>query len=109
VGRQGDVYLRRHALEAQHTLPIGGEAPTTQLAPGTTIGSRHIVETPSAKVHLRKDATPLQGPIVVAPEGLLISHPKHADFDIRLPGCYEVTFPQDMDAAEREEIRRRRD
>ncbi len=100
--RQGDIMLKRHPLGTD--LGTGADAPR-KLAPGAEIGSRHIVR-PGPAVLLRLRATELQGPIIVAPTGFYLEHPKHADFDVRLPGVYEVTFQQDLSA---EGLRRIRD
>jgi hypothetical protein len=105
VIRQGDVYLRR--LPIDEHVRHAGPAKTRQLAPGTSTGSRHVVtEDRGAQVLDRQDPGPLDGPLVLAPSGFYLSHPKHADIDCRAPGCYEVTFPVDKHAEELGEIRR---
>jgi len=100
--RQGDIMLKRHPLGTN--LGTGAKAPR-QLAPGAEVGSRHIVRA-GPEVLLRLKATELQGPVIVAPDGFYLEHPKHADFDVRLPGEYEVIFQLDLSAAT---LQRRRD
>lgn len=109
--RQGDVYIQR--------LPLNTELPGTseskrenpaQLAPGNTVGSRHILRSvPEVKILDRVGQGELAGPVFYAPNGFYLEHPKHADVDCSLPGCYEVSFPVDKHADELGEIRRRRD
>jgi hypothetical protein len=104
VIRQGDVMLRRHPIDKVFEDLI----PETirQLAPGESVGSRHVLREGNLKTFARKGATALQGPIVVAPEGFYLEHPTHAHVDCKLPGVYEVTYPRDMAA---EGIARRAD
>jgi hypothetical protein len=101
--RQGDVMLTRHALKTKfkETAPTQNR----QLAPGVSIGSRHVLRG-GPEVLTRLKATALQGPIVVAPQGFYLEHPTHGDIDCRLPGVYEVTYPRDFAA---EGLQRRRD
>jgi len=109
VIRQGDVYLRRLPLEQADVSQLTQRKPSDrQIAPGATVGSRHLVTNADATIYDRQ-GTELEGPIILAPNGLYLAHPKHADFDIRLPGAYECTFPVDEAARELGEIRRRRD
>jgi len=109
MGRQGDVYLKR--LTCDRKLVKGlRKTDNPQLVPGTSIGSRHTLRMDRGEeIYLRKNPSPLQGPIIYAPNGFYLEHPKHADFDCRLPGVYEVTFPADKVAEELGEIRRRID
>ena len=63
-----------------------------QLAPGTTQGSRHCVRD-LAKVRLYRPSnpTPLDGPVIEAPEGVTIEHPEHGD--VTLPaGVYAIVY-----------------
>ena len=100
--RQGDVMLTRHPLDKAIT---GTLTTNMQLAPGASVGSRHILRAGDLKVYARAGNV-LEGPLVVAPNGLYLEHPTHADVDCRLPGVYEVTYPRDFAA---EGIARRRD
>lgn len=94
--RQGDLMIQRLPLKNLKQFSLAGEA-SRQLAPGTETGSKHIVR-PGPKVHARQNASPLEGAVIEAPEGLYIEHPKHAHFDIGLPGCYVVTYQRDLSA-----------
>lgn len=102
--RQGDVYLRRHPVDYPRTSFY--EVPERQVAPGNTVGSRHVLRAGTAKLMRPTKADPLAGGLIYAPDGFYLEHPKHGDFDIRVPGCYEISFPQDLAAAQRA---RRRD
>ena len=105
--RQGDVYIQRLPIDE---VDVSGFEPTTerQIAPGTTAGSRHVVTSGDVSIYDRV-TDDLTGPVIVAPHGFYLSHPKHADMDIRLPGAYLCTFPVDEKARELGEIRRRQD
>lgn len=105
---QGDVYL--HRVAADH--PRGAKLGTRQVAVGTTVGSRHVVEGDGVEVYagvkLPGAVKPWPdvpesaylGPVVVAPEGLTLTHPEHAHH--RLPsGCYQVTYQVDPVAQRR--------
>lgn len=107
--RQGDVYLQRLPID-QVDVSQFKLLPAThrQVAPGTTVGSRHVVLSQDVEMYDR-GGDELTGPVLLAPNGLYLAHPKHADMDIRLPGAYCVTFPVDEQARELGEIRRRRD
>lgn len=102
VVRQGDVYLVRLPDNAK----LGKETKNRQLAPGTTKGSRHIVdgtaklftdwaapkelfeETAKALgVHRENILRALMGPAIKSDGAFRVTHPEHADFT--LPGgCY---------------------
>lgn len=102
--RQGDVMLTRHPLGTEFKQ-VGAETDNHQLAPGSTPGSRHILRK-GPTIKSRVGATVLTGPIVEAPAGFYLEHPRHGDIDCRLPGCYEVSYPRDFAT---EEITRRAD
>lgn len=106
-GRQGDVYFTR-VVDAH---PRGKELGTRQVAVGTTVGSRHVVEG-AVKVFegraLPKGFTApswttqaeLLGPVVVADEPFALTHPEHAHH--RLPaGTYQVTYQADYSTRQR--------
>lgn len=106
--RQGDVYMTRLPIHADLTV-FGRLKPTDnrQVVPDDdSIGSRHILRPGSAKLLKRLDGGPLDGPIIVAPDGFYLEHPTHGDFDVSLPGTYVITFPRDFS---KEEIVRLRD
>jgi hypothetical protein len=76
--------------------------PSLQLAPGTSQGSRHCLESLEGITVFRlADQTPLDGPILEAPSGLRVNHPEHGDVTLR-PGVYAVVYQR----AFAEELRR---
>lgn len=96
--RQGDIYLERIRAREEKWLPTVNR----QLAPGTSQGSRHIVEgavklftSPEARPTARSgDAVRLLGPQIEAPEAFTVAHPEHAH--ITLPaGIYQVSYQLD--------------
>jgi len=91
--RQGDIYIRKLAGVPSTAKLI--EKPMRQLAPGTSIGSRHCIKIEDmAKVRIYEDnRNPLCGPVIEAFGDIEIQHPEHGN--IVLPkdgGCYRVTF-----------------
>lgn len=107
--RQGDLRIIRlpdnFAVARKRDLkPV--EHPISQLAPGNTQGSRHILQnTACCEFYSLVSATPLDGPIVVTKEANAITHPEHGDV-VNLPaGCY--AFPGQRAFAE--ELRRTAD
>jgi hypothetical protein len=103
--RQGDVMLTRHPIGT--ALGQGEVTTNRQLAPGSTVGSRHVLRADRRLVlRNRQGATALQGPLVEATEGFYLEHPTHGHVDCRLPGLYEVTYPRDLAA---EGLQRRKD
>ncbi len=84
--RQGDIYIQ--CIEKMPDgYVIGG---SRQLAPGTTQGSRHIVEG-DVEIRRYKGGDALQGPYLRAKEAFTVTHPEHGDW--RLPaGLYSVTY-----------------
>jgi hypothetical protein len=100
---QGDV-----GIVCLAGLPAGCRLdpnPTAQLAPGETQGSRHCL-TDLAAVNLYRmgDATPLDGPVIEAPQGCTIAHPEHGDVTLP-PGTYGVIYQR----AYADELRRVQD
>jgi hypothetical protein len=87
--QQGDLYFARvTALPAGvHPWPFAHG----QLAPGTTQGSRHMVDLAQVRLWLLPAPTPLQGPLIEAPTGCVITHPEHGAH-IYPAGIYAVTF-----------------
>jgi hypothetical protein len=112
---QGDIYL----IALDTPLP-GKPYGSRQLAPGTTQGSRHIVEgdcdvlavdegeatkvlnrlVPATKGHRQ-----FVGPMVVAKDAVTIAHPEHGDRTLPA-GTYLVTYQRSY---ARDEIRRTMD
>lgn len=77
---QGDINILRLATLPEGVIPLSKNA---QLAPGTSRGSRHCIRAEDL-VHCEfynfVDANPLEGPIIVLKERILIEHPEHADY-----------------------------
>lgn len=110
---QGDVYL--HAVEADH--PRGAKLDDYQLAPGSTKGSRHIMEgevevyagrampanwvTPKwlSGLGVRPEDVAL-GPVVVVKSRATLTHPEHAHHSLPA-GVYQVTYQLDTRTAGR--------
>lgn len=102
VIRQGDLYII--ALES----PIPGGKPSShQLAPGTTQGSRHVVEgdcdvlsvdekkaldSIQKLVPATKGKTLFIGPMIEARGPVRITHPEHGDRTIPGDASYLVTY-----------------
>ena len=100
---QGDV-----GIICLDRLPAGCRAepkPAAQLAPGETQGSRHcLTDLASVRLYRLADATPLDGPVIDAPQGCTIAHPEHGD--VTLPaGIYGVIYQR----AYADELRRVQD
>lgn len=129
-GRQGDVYMLRlgpatkdkakileyvEALRASAkprenslmNLPreIGTMTHVRQVAVGDGIGSRHIAEGSLTVYSAPGGAYALVGPIVVAYEPWMLTHPEHGHFDFSA-GCYQTLYQRDYASERAEEIRR---
>lgn len=115
--RQGDVYLRPYRGQSLTYRYARGqviidratateEIQDRQLAPGTTQGSRHIVEGQGVRLfrHARPNH-PLIGPVLVVTDRCTITHPEHAHISLP-PGEWQVTYQDDL---MQEEIARVRD
>lgn len=87
---QGDVgFLRLAKLPAGVTKIA---KPSAQLAPGTTQGSRHCLTTlDGVTLYRLANPTPLDGPVIDAPNGCEVDHPEHGNVTLP-PGVYGVTF-----------------
>lgn len=105
VLHQGDVYLHRVADDHPRGKLLG----TRQVAVGTTIGSRHVMEGSGVEVFEGKKLPPsvkvmawcreqdLLGPVVVVTQEATLTHPEHAHH--RPPtasGTYQVTYQADF-------------
>ncbi len=103
--RQGDVMLYMCEPFSDDELDSWERTTDMQLAPGSSKGSRHIMEDPS-KVEIyitpRSRVEPLVGPRLRVLERTLLTHPDHNL--VSLPaGDYYIRFQRDL---EREEIER---
>lgn len=105
---QGDVYLHRVA----DSHPHGKELGSRQVAVGTTVGSRHVVEGEGVMVFAGQQLPPgvkepewvaqgsILGPVVVADGPFNLAHPEHAHH--ALPkGTYQVTYQADFQTQQR--------
>lgn len=102
VLHQGDVYLTR----VPKTWPRGDLLGTRQIAVGTNVGSRHVVEG-DVKVYAGKrlpdgfnlpdgaQISDLLGPVVEAGSETILTHPEHAHHALA-EGDYQVTYQWDM-------------
>jgi hypothetical protein len=105
IFRQGDCYIKK-----VEETKFGKPALSNQLAPGSSKGSRHIVEgaevftgweapasffAATAKrlgVNRERLVEALQGPAIVAKKSFTVTHPEHAD--VTLPAGHYVTWGQ---------------
>lgn len=63
-----------------------------QVAPGTTIGSRHILDSlDGVTAYTLRHASELDGPVIVTTEPRTLTHPEHGDCVGLPPGTY--AFP----------------
>lgn len=87
--QQGDLYFfKLHALPKDAAREV---SPSGQLAPGMTQGSRHCVDLSTVTLYRLTNGDVLDGPLIDAPEGVLITHPEHGHL-VFPPGVYGVTF-----------------
>lgn len=101
--RQGDVEI----------IYLGSERPASleetkvpsQLAPGTTKGSRHILVAKNVSAYKVSNPSPLEGPVLHCPEGMTVEHPEHGDITFNESGYYAITYQRAM----AEELRRQAD
>lgn len=106
VARQGDIYVERvAAIEGKGTA-----VKSRQLAPGTTKGSRHIVED-SPNVTLWESRPSLNGrasfqigPAIEAKGDFSVTHPEHAFIKFiigKATQFFQVWFQADFNRKER--------
>jgi hypothetical protein len=97
--RQGDIYIT--LLDA---LPKGAKKLKTfnlQLAPGTTQGSRHILDSSvGVTAYTLANATEFDGPILKLKSERTIQHPEHGDY-ILPPRLYAISYQRTQDAMDR--------
>lgn len=89
--RQGDVYLYPIAQSSLGTVwqALG----TRQLAPGTTAGSRHVIEG-DACLYERPSRSSFLGPWLEVRTRAVLTHPEHAHISLP-PGWYEVAYQRE--------------
>lgn len=100
---QGDVlFVRLNAVPAEWELD---NAPLTQLAPGTTQGSRHCLESLSGLTCYKPTTkNELDGPVIEATKAFVVTHPEHGH--VKLPaGVWGIVYQR----AHAEDLRRTRD
>lgn len=100
--RQGDLYI-----EKLDKLPAGckRKKPLAQLAPGTTQGSRHILDSlEGVAMYVKSDAAALDGPVLDCTLERTITHPEHGDVVLPI-GVYGITYQR----AYADELRRQAD
>lgn len=104
VIHQGDVYL--HRVPAEH--PKGKLLGTRQIAVGTSVGSRHVVEGAEVEVYEGKQypegfkepegcqPNALLGPVVVVKGGTMtLTHPEHAHHCVTGEQTFQTTYQFD--------------
>jgi hypothetical protein len=97
--RQGDLYITLLDGLPAKADQVEGEA---QLAPGTTKGSRHVLDSlEGVTMYKIRDANVLQGPVFSCVTERTVEHPEHGNV-ILPPGTYGVTYQR----AYAEELRR---
>jgi len=100
--RQGDVYIWLVSKLPQDAKPVKA---IEQLAPGTTKGSRHCLDSLNGvTMFVRLNANELQGPFMRLDCERVVTHPEHGDWRLP-PGLYEITYQR----AFADELRRVRD
>lgn len=90
ITRQGDLYFTKLAAVPHNARPW--TLPHGQLVPGTTQGSRHTVDLTQVRLWLLAHPTALEGPVIEAPEGVVIAHPEHGDHVYGFPCVLHVTY-----------------
>jgi len=77
---QGDINILRLDKVPDGMVRV---APTAQLAPGTSRGSRHCIKAEDLQYctfYGFLDANPLEGPVIVFNRSITIEHPEHRDY-----------------------------
>ncbi len=100
--RQGDIYVYRVADNHPREKKLGSH----KLAIGEGEGSNHFAE---GDIELFEGTTlpdwidekTFLGPVIVAPNGYMNTHPKHAHCDMRQGGTFQVTHQMDDRTLER--------
>lgn len=103
--RQGDVYIRMLSRVPKGAVAIS--TCPTQLADGTTQGSRHCLDsTDGVTAFARARPTEYDGPILRLDRERTLTHPEHGDW-VLPPGVYAIGYQRTIDSEER--IQRVRD
>lgn len=111
VGHQGDVYVCRVARHEdiyrycrllRDPRPRGAATAERQVAPGNTLGSRHVARGEGLRLWAPPPgASPLEGPTIEADGEWWLDHPEHAPHRYG-PGVFVVTYQREY----AEEVRR---
>lgn len=108
VAHQGDVYLHRVADDHPRGKLLG----TRQIAVGTTVGARHVVEG-HVDVYEGRELPPgftlpegateadMLGPVVVIHSSAVLTHPEHAHHALNC-GVDQVTYQWDATTRSRQ-------
>jgi hypothetical protein len=98
--RQGDVYIT--LLAGRPIDAVAEKATGTQLAPGTTQGSRHCLDSlVGVKFYRLPNPGMLDGPIIECRTERTITHPEHGDVVVG-PGVYAISYQRSIVAEERQ-------
>lgn len=100
---QGDVYLTYLGDEVPSGATVA-KVQDPQLAPGTTQGSRHTLDSLKGITLYERDSNELVGPVIKSDRRFNITHPEHGNVSCP-PGVWGVTYQRTM----AEEIRRVQD
>lgn len=101
--RQGDLYIEK--LDAVPRGAVLEKKPQAQLAPGTTQGSRHILDSlRGVTVYRLESPSVLDGPILDVATERTVTHPEHGDC-VLPPGVYGIFYQR----AYADELRRQQD
>jgi len=93
--RQGDVYVT-----LLPKVPDDFEKQTEwnlQLAPGTTQGSRHILDSPKGVTCYTLADNEFTGPVLVLTQTRELTHPEHGNW-VLSPGTYGISYQRTQDA-----------
>jgi hypothetical protein len=98
--RQGDVYVTLLAA-----VPTGYQKQAKwnqQLAPGTTQGSRHVLDSKTGTTcYIHPSASEFDGPVLLLKQERELTHPEHGNW-ILPPGIYGITYQRTQDALEQQ-------
>jgi hypothetical protein len=94
------LYIER--LECVPARCVPDRKPSAQLAPGTTQGSRHVLDSlDGVSVYRLAENTVLQGPVLLVTTERTVTHPEHGNV-VLPPGIYSITYQRQF----AEELRR---
>ena len=97
--RQGDIYIT--LLDALPKNVVVQKKNSRQLAPGTTQGSRHCLDSlEGVTIYELETQEMLDGPIIFLKEERAVEHPEHGDV-VLPPGVYQISYQRSLDSEER--------